>query len=111
MSTMTPDRLREPYVGHGADGARRSAEVCRTEADSLDKVRDASRIVDLLDQAAHFDAQAARLEAARVFTATVKPRDHERITYTGLDADEHQTLLALFLRDPLTVVHSYSSTP
>ena len=28
---------RIPYVGTGADGARRSAEIDRTEADTLDR--------------------------------------------------------------------------
>lgn len=51
---------RPPYVGDGADGARRSAEIDRTEADGLDR-RD-PRVEQLLASAAAWDAQAAELE-------------------------------------------------
>jgi hypothetical protein len=48
---------RDPYVGSGADGARRSAEIDRTEADCLDRTD--PRYVRLLESAADWEAQAA----------------------------------------------------
>lgn len=53
---------REPYVGTGADGARRSAEIDRNEVDTLDPFFDAARITELLSSAAEWDAIAERLE-------------------------------------------------
>lgn len=58
---------REPYVGEGAEGARRSAEIDRTEADTVD--RDTSRHAELLASAEAWEQQAADLEAG-VDTAT-----------------------------------------
>jgi hypothetical protein len=51
---------RDPYVGSGADGARRSAEIDRTEADCLDRTD--PRYGRLLESAADWDAQAAELD-------------------------------------------------
>lgn len=61
----TSDRI--PYVGEGADGARRSAEIDRNEADTLDpgEARDAC-----LASAAAWDAQAERLEEETLVDAT-----------------------------------------
>lgn len=50
--------LRIPYVGDGADGARRSAAIDREEADTVD---DPDRRAALLDSAARWDAQADEL--------------------------------------------------
>lgn len=52
--------MRNPYVGEGVDGARRSARIDREEADGLDpgEYRDA-----VLASAAAWDAQADQLEA------------------------------------------------
>lgn len=52
---------RHPYVGEGSDGARRSAEIDREEADGLD--RDDPRYGLLLTSAAEWDAQAREEEA------------------------------------------------
>lgn len=51
---------RNPYVGAGADGARRSAEIDRTEADGLD--RDDPRRDEVLASAERWDQQAVRAE-------------------------------------------------
>lgn len=48
---------REPYVGDGADGCRRSAEIDRTEAEGYD--RDDARVEERLASAAAWEAQAA----------------------------------------------------
>jgi hypothetical protein len=48
------DRL--PYVGTGADGARRSAEIDRTEADGLDAAD--PRRDELLQSADRWELQA-----------------------------------------------------
>lgn len=52
---------REPYVGDGADGARRSARIDREEADGLD--RGDPRRDELLASAERWDRQAEQLEA------------------------------------------------
>jgi hypothetical protein len=51
---------RTPYVGTGADGARRSAQIDREEADTL-HVND-PRFGQLLNSAAEWDRQADRIE-------------------------------------------------
>lgn len=53
---------RIPYVGSGADGARRSAQIDREEIDGLDL--DDPRTGELALSAAEWDAQAARLQIA-----------------------------------------------
>lgn len=50
---------RTPYVGEGADGARRSAQIDREEVDGLDG--DDPRVPRLLASADRWDAQADRL--------------------------------------------------
>jgi hypothetical protein len=49
---------RQPYVGHGADGARRSAAIDREEAATLD--RDEPRHALLLASAEKWEQQAER---------------------------------------------------
>ncbi len=53
---------RTPYVGTGADGARRSARMDRAKADSLDPSD--PRRAALLDSATRWDDQAADLDQA-----------------------------------------------
>jgi len=53
---------RNPYVGDGADGARRSAAIDRSEADGYDY--DDPRRAECLASAARWEGQAARLEEA-----------------------------------------------
>lgn len=55
--TLVP---RNPYVGSGADGARRSAQIDREEADTLPA--NDSRRDDLLDSARRWDDYAALLD-------------------------------------------------
>ena len=55
---------RDPYVGAGADGCRRSAQIDREEADTLSL--DDPRVGRLLDSAIRWDYQAGWLEAAGV---------------------------------------------
>ena len=52
---------RSPYVGHGADGARRSAEIDRNEADTHDTGSEAWQ--RCMTSAASWDEQADRIEA------------------------------------------------
>ena len=53
---------RRPYVGEGADGARRSAEIDRTEAEGL--AWSDPRRVELLESAARWERQADLLDLA-----------------------------------------------
>jgi hypothetical protein len=57
---VTHHRFRNPYVGEGADGARRSAEIDRTEADHLDATD--PRRPEVLASAEQWDAQARLLD-------------------------------------------------
>lgn len=68
---MTTDH-RHPYVGEGADGARRSAEIDRTEAETYDRATQADRITACLESAARWEQQAEDLEAQE---QTVAVRD------------------------------------
>lgn len=63
---MTDDH-RQPYVGAGADGARRSAQIDRDELDTLD--RDDPRRPLIEESATRWDRQAEELEAAGDRTA------------------------------------------
>lgn len=54
-----PDDYRAPYVGAGADGSRRSAQIDREEADVE---RDPERRELILASAARWEEQARRLE-------------------------------------------------
>lgn len=67
LGADTPAGHRNPYVGDGADGARRSAQIDREEADGLD--RDDPRYDEVLASAARWDEQARELEAAEAATA------------------------------------------
>jgi hypothetical protein len=58
---MGAEDWREPYVGEGADGARRSAQIDREEADTLD--RRSELLLVLLDSANRWDRQAEEMEA------------------------------------------------
>lgn len=58
---MTDHRdWRRPYVGDGADGARRSAAIDRDELDTLD--RDDPRWDTIAESAERWDAQAKALD-------------------------------------------------
>lgn len=52
---------RDPYVGEGADGARRSAQIDREEADTLD--RDDPRWAGRMLSAQAWEEQAEQIEA------------------------------------------------
>lgn len=61
-STLCRD-CRHPYVGEGADGARRSAQIDREESHTLDR---SNPRVELLEESAQrWERQAERLEASR----------------------------------------------
>ena len=62
---LAPDHAdhRDPYVGDGADGARRSAQIDREEVDCLD--HGTPRYDMLLASAAAWDRQADELDADR----------------------------------------------
>jgi hypothetical protein len=55
---------REPYVGEGADGARRSAQMDREEAATLPEAN-MGRRTRLLISADRWEWQAARLEKSQ----------------------------------------------
>jgi hypothetical protein len=57
---------RHPYVGEGADGARRSAQIDRGEAATLDT--DDPRRATLLESAARWEQQAEAIERQRAWT-------------------------------------------
>lgn len=63
-TSAAPVQLREPYVGDGADGARRSAQIDLEEADGLDpgERRDhcLASAERWLEQATHLDATSSR---------------------------------------------------
>lgn len=76
------DRItRRPYVGEGADGCRRSAQIDREEADILD-VAD-SRRAYLHGSAEAWEAQAQRMAAADA--AHTCPRRPEDVRRGGAD--------------------------
>lgn len=54
---------RIPYVGEGADGCRRSAEIDRTEAEGMHSDW-TDRIAACLASAEAWELQAARLDSA-----------------------------------------------
>jgi hypothetical protein len=56
---------RHPYVGEGADGARRSAQIDREEADGL--AADDPRRAGLLESAARWEQQADAIERQRAW--------------------------------------------
>lgn len=58
---MTAPTYRRPYVGEGADGCRRSAEIDRTEAEGMDV--DDPRRDAVLASVQQWSAQAAELAA------------------------------------------------
>jgi hypothetical protein len=59
---MARDGWRDPYVGVGADGARRSAEIDRSEADALPGGSD--RWQDCMSSALAWERQAEEMEQA-----------------------------------------------
>lgn len=62
---------RNPYVGAGADGARRSAQIDREERDTLDAADPRHGVLE--QGARRWEEQAASLEAApRAFTITLR---------------------------------------
>lgn len=62
--------MRVPYVGVGPDGARRSAQIDRDEADTLPTGH--PRRFELLVRAGEWEAQAAALEQAYAEHAEAK---------------------------------------
>lgn len=82
--------MRNPYVGEGADGARRSAAIDRSEADGLDPgpYRDA-----VLASVARWEDQAAELEAAEVLVGEVVDDHDEDGTLADLEAQEAEDLV------------------
>jgi hypothetical protein len=54
--------MRRPYVGTGIDGARRSAQIDREEADTL--AADDPRREELLLSARQWEEQADRIDRA-----------------------------------------------
>lgn len=71
--------LRIPYVGVGADGARRSAQIDRDEADTL--AVDDPRHALLLESARRWDEQAKRLRPD-------SPTHFERVRDAGYEAGD-----------------------
>lgn len=63
---------RSPYVGDGVDGALRSAQIDREEADCLDRTD--ARYERLLDSAAAWERQAAELADAGDCVKCFRPR-------------------------------------
>lgn len=75
-STICRD-CRDPYVGEGADGARRSAQIDREEADTFDP---GTRRTELLISADKWEWQAQRIERkGRV----LKPTEFHLCTVCG----------------------------
>jgi len=60
MNKSTNERDRRPYVGEGADGARRSAQIDREELELLDRLD--PRRDELTASADEWDRQATRHE-------------------------------------------------
>ena len=95
LDHQAPGGHRRPYVGEGADGARRSAEIDRNEADTYD--RDDARRDAALASAERWEAQAAELEAA-----ATEPEEPARIP---VDDRDHFTG-----REPYAVLDDPAST-
>lgn len=62
---MTNPTHRRPYVGEGADGARRSAQIDREEAEGMHPDW-SDRIAACLASAEAWELQAAELDVAAV---------------------------------------------
>jgi hypothetical protein len=62
LSTIRGDDHRDPYVGEGADGARRSAQIDREEADQLEP--GTTQYDYVLASAERWDQQARDLDGA-----------------------------------------------
>lgn len=63
---------RIPYVGDGADGCRRSAQIDREEADGL--MMNSERWQELQDSARRWEAQAEEIEANQIGHLVQKER-------------------------------------
>lgn len=88
---MTDDH-RHLYVGAGADGARRSAQIDRDELDTL--TTDDPRRPGLEESAARWDRQAERLDY-------VKHTAIEELTDAELDNELEQDAMPADLHDAL----------
>lgn len=84
---------RTPYVGDGADGARRSAQIDREEADLLPLLD--PRIDELLESASRWDQQASELDGADPNT-TIRTI----AANAGLTPEELRTRLDLLIDEP-----------
>ena len=69
---MSAHRL--PYVGDGADGARRSAEIDRTERDGLGRWQ-LEEYARLTDSIARWETQARDLEESAAVEASLARED------------------------------------
>lgn len=87
---------RNPYVGEGADGARRSAEIDRTEADGLD-VAD-PRYSELQASAEAWETQARAIDAE----SAVFLREHGTRL---LDHEGPNVLASLYVHDGRALVY------
>ena len=75
---MSPED-RTPYVGAGAEGARRSAAIDREERDLLSRT-DFERWASLTASASRWDAQADRLEGiSRLNCQECRGRDDHKL--------------------------------
>lgn len=83
MTDTTTDR--NPYVGEGSDGARRSAAIDRSEADGLNP---GSRRDEVLASAEEWDRQAERLEAAQTTTNRLEDLPDVDELIAGMDLSD-----------------------
>lgn len=88
-------RDRTPYLGEGYDGARRSAQIDREEADGLD-IED-PRHSELLDSAQRWEAQAER--HAAYDTPERRTLDEARIRRAGVPEDAIRARMTADLRN------------
>ncbi len=93
MNQSTKQQHRTPYVGSGEDGARRSAEIDREEADRVD-IFD-SRYNRLLESAESWEAQARDLMLERL-----GPRPSLAQVGEWAGSEEWQAGLALLALSP-----------
>ena len=88
-ATVTPEEAarraaghhRIPYVGDGADGARRSAQIDREEADGLDL--EDPRHTERLESAHRWDLQAEELEALALLPSNAGPHGNASTVSLG----------------------------
>lgn len=104
---------RRPYVGQGAAGARRSAQIDREEIDGLDRVADEGRIETLESSATRWDAQADEIDALETAAAMAEetaPSTAELLKRHAVEVGEIDGLLDRYGPNPTGLLETARQT-